>query len=224
MRHLIKFYALATCTIFMACSNETSIDKEQAADLKTANLEMTSAVSSTVDIYNPIYDTYPGTSTLHRSANGITVNYKTSGLIPGNAYTLWFAVFNNPEECSGDCDVEDLFDPATGPDYLYATGHVIGASGEGNFSAHLGVGDDSGSIADLFGLPSSGGLNEGKTFSSEIHLVLRDHGPAQPGLIDEQLSQFIGGCVTDLGYFEQDALEVGECSDIEFAIHPPVSN
>ena len=71
---------------------------------------------------------FPGASSkLTRNANGITVNLKTSGLIPGNVYTMWFVIFGE--------------DP--GPPVLvtYAAGHVVGQSGKGNFSAHLSVGD-----------------------------------------------------------------------------------
>ena len=38
-------------------------------------------------------------STLHRDKNGLTANFKTKELITGNAYTLWWVIWNNPENC-----------------------------------------------------------------------------------------------------------------------------
>ncbi len=63
-------------------------------------------------------------STMHRNKNGITVNFKTDGLIPGNAYTLWFVVFG---------------DAPGPPSSTHAAGHIVGGSGKGNFSGHISV-------------------------------------------------------------------------------------
>lgn len=225
MKNAIKFLGVLLIVVTTACSNEPVLEPSVMDKNSTDLLRKTH--HSTADIINPIYNTVPGTSTLHRTPNGITVNYRTTGLKPGYVYTLGIAIFNNPEECTqelglGRCDVFDFFNPATGADYIFGGGHLVGESGIGNFSVHLNVDDNSESIMELFGLESAGGLNSGKVFSSQIDLVLRNHGPAQPGLIDEQLSSFNGGCTVELGFLEQDADEVGECSEIEFAIHLPV--
>jgi len=66
-------------------------------------------------------------------------------------------------------------------------------------------------------------LQSGKTFSAEVHIVLRSHGPAIPGIIDEQISTFEGGCIIFFDPFTEIPDDVGECGDIEFAIHPPVN-
>ena len=79
-----------------------------------------------------------------------------------------------------------------GVDVLYAAGHVIDDSGVGNFSARLNVDDTKGSVF------SSLGLQNGKEFSAEVHLVLRSHDPVIPGMVNEQISSFGGGCTTFL--------------------------
>ncbi|NND52038.1 MAG: hypothetical protein HKN54_06510, partial [Flavobacteriaceae bacterium] len=95
MKNALKFCTLILLFVAVSCSN-VSINGLQEESLEQINLK---ASKSTVDIFNPVYGTIPGTSTLHRNAHGITVNYKTSGLIPGNAYTLWWVIWNNPGNC-----------------------------------------------------------------------------------------------------------------------------
>ncbi len=55
--------------------------------------------TSSTDILNAITGEIIGTSTLRRNNNGMAVNFKTSGLTPGYAYTLWWEVWNKPENC-----------------------------------------------------------------------------------------------------------------------------
>ena len=106
---------------------------------------------------------------------------------------------------------------------LYAAGHVVGKSGVGNFSGRLNAGDDSKSINVLIGFPAAGGLQSGNTYSAEVWLVLRSHGPAIPGEVNEQISGYFGGCTTYFDSFTEIPDEVGECGDFEFAIHSPVN-
>jgi hypothetical protein len=115
---------------------------------------------------------------------------QTSGLPAGDAVTAWWVVFNSPQNCDGpspghpfQCGPSDLFkagNPA-GASMLFATGHVVGSDGAAGFGAHLQVGDTGGA---LFGP----GLVHPRT--AHIHVVLRDHGPADPSRLDEQLHSF----------------------------------
>jgi hypothetical protein len=68
---------------------------------------------------------------------------------------------------------------------LYATGLIAGANGIGKFKVSLREGDDSGSINDIFGLPTANGLHNDRT--AEVHLVVRDHGPGIPKEIPAQI-------------------------------------
>ncbi|MBT8273276.1 MAG: hypothetical protein KJO77_05690 [Bacteroidia bacterium] len=222
MKNALKFCTLILLFVAVSCSNEPIIDLQE----ESLELINNKASHSTVEIFNPVYGTTPGTSTLHRNAHGITVNYKTSGLIPGNAYTLWWVIWNNPGNCEVPyaCNEPDFANPVeVGVEVLYAAGHVVGANGKGNFSARLNAGDNSGSINDLFGLPAAGGLLQGNTMEAEVHAVLRNHGPAVPGLVNEQINSYLGGCEIFLPLFAEDADDIGECNDIEFAIHPPAN-
>jgi hypothetical protein len=160
------------------------------------------------------FSVVPGSSSrLMTSDSGAHMTIKTSDLAPGDAITVWWVVFNNPELCSnpipdpdggadisacgegdllpygGDLDIESSA--------LHAAGHIIGGRGKGNFAGYLAVGDDSGA---LFGP----GLLQAKT--AEIHLVVRGHGPKIPGLVDDQIHTFDGGCDDNV------------CGDLQFSI------
>ena len=204
-----------------------SCEKKDDDSNPNLNTDPTDHVS-TVDVFNPILGTVPGTSTLTRTDTLISVNYKTIGLNPGYAYTLWWVIWNSPGECltpneCGDPEDVDFFNPATEVDLLYATGLVVGNNGEGNFLAHLKPGDDSESENELMELPVVGGLHIGNVFNAEVHLVLRSHGPVIADMVVEQIGGYVGGCTDPFAFlpFSEIPDEVGECGDIEFAVHPP---
>ena len=222
MKNLLKFCTVLLILISISCSQ----DSINEPTIETA-IDHKKAVKSTVDVVNPILGKVTGTSTLHRTNNGITVNYKSSGLTPGYAYTLWIVIWNSPENCTtpnqcndGDFAIADQVEV----EVLYGGGHVVGGNGKGNFSAHLNENDVSGSINDLFGLPPAGGLQSGNSLGAEVHFVLRSHGPKIPGLVNEQIGGYLGGCTDPFAIapFTEIPDEVGECGDIEFALHAPV--
>jgi hypothetical protein len=133
-------------------------------------------------------------STLRRTPNGISWTFKTNGLQPGHAYTVWVVVFNNPEACVGGCGLDDLARPGVDATLAYGGGHVVGPSGEATFSGHLQVGDTSGFPLDspFVGLPGQH-LGLVDAYKADIHLVIRDHGEVIPGQLSEQLHTFSGG-------------------------------
>jgi hypothetical protein len=219
MKNLTNLCLSVFILMTISCNQDSIIDTE---------IESKKANKSTVDVINPILGEVTGTSTLHRTNNGITVNYKTTGLTPGYAYTLWIVIWNSPENCAtpnqcndGDFAIADLVEV----EVLYGGGHVVGNSGKGNFSAHLNEDDVSGSINDLFGLPPAGGLQSGNSLGAEVHFVLRSHGPKIPGMVSDQISSYEGGCTDPFAIapFTEIPDAVGECGDIEFAIHAPVN-
>ncbi|MEN8125994.1 MAG: hypothetical protein ABFR32_12800 [Bacteroidota bacterium] len=209
--------------IFIFSSCEDSIDLQND---EIDNIAQSKSVNSknTVPAFSPIVGLDPnGTSTLHRNENGITVNFKTDGLTPGYAYTLWWVIWNNPENCTvpGACTDADFANAdLVNVEVLFAAGHVVGNNGIGNFSAHLNLNDDSESINALFGLPSAGGLLNAQ--KAEVHLVLRSHGPKIPGMVNEQINSYVGGCDDPFAFppFTEIPDENGECGDIIAAIHP----
>jgi hypothetical protein len=124
-----------------------------------------------------------------RNDQGATLQVKTSGLTPGHAVTVWWVVFNYPENYSdGVCGGDDAFPPpgnkAAGASVSFATGHVIGKSGRANFGAHIPVGGDA--------APWMFGLLHPRP--AEYHFILRDHGPAIPSIVHEQISTASGDC------------------------------
>ena len=209
-----------TLMLFFSCSKQdTSIVPEM--DEQSITLRGQSATSQTATVINAITGQETGQAKLVRNNNGITMQFEANDLVPGYTYTIWWVIWNKPEECAGSpCSDADFALPVD-VEVMYAAGHVVGGSGKGKFSGHLKVGDDSESINDLFGLPLVGGLQNART--SEVHLVLRSHGPKLPGLVNEQISSYLGGCSIFLLPFSEIPDEPGECGDTEFAIFLPES-
>lgn len=142
---------------------------------------------------------------------GASLQVQTSGLTPGHALTVWWVIFNYPENCSGGvCGMDDAFPPpgniAAGASVSYAAGHVIGGSGKGNFGAHISAGGDA--------APWTMGLVKPRT--AEYHFVLRDHGPAIPGIVNEQINTAGGGC-NNIPPFTGDYT----CMDIQAGVFGP---
>jgi hypothetical protein len=129
-----------------------------------------------------------GTSTLTRTQSGISFSLETSGLEPGHAVTVWWMVVN----------------PDGGVAVLYAAGHVIDDSGTAEFGGSLQVGDSNGYE---MGDDESKSLEDAR--GATVYLVVRDHGPAKPGIVDEQIHTF-GAC-------NPKGLE--HCTDLQISEH-----
>ena len=169
-----------------------------------------------------------GHSQLWRSDDHVRMGFKTSELAPREALTIWWVVFNEPENCSAPgCGEDDIFvdgNPALGlndaqiiaADIVagYATGALASSGGQANLHATLGEGEIGPEV--LFG---AGALLKDAR-NAEVHLVARSHWVAVPGLEDEQTGSFAGGCTVFLNPPERPDAE-GECGDIQFAVHLP---
>jgi hypothetical protein len=112
-----------------------------------------------------------GTSTLVRSDSGISFSLQTTGLPAGHAVTVWWMVVN-PD--------------AAAPSVLYAAGHVIDDSGAAGFGGSLQEGDTDG-VVELDGLSLAGLLD---ATGATVVLVVRDHGPARPDIVHQQIQTF----------------------------------
>jgi hypothetical protein len=121
------------------------------------------------------------TSTLVRTDSGIAFSLQTTGLQAGHAVTIWWMVFNP----NGPLSVQ------------YAAGHVIDEGGAAEFGGTLQEGDTEGVINGGPGLLDAQGAN--------VVLVVRDHGPADPGRVDEQIHT-IGACNPT-------------CTDLQMSMH-----
>jgi hypothetical protein len=131
-------------------------------------------------------------STLVRTDNGISMTIHTSGLAPHAVHTVWWVIFNNPENCVGGCGPDDSSRPEVNASVFYAAGTITGANGKANFAAHVGFGYpgpvDGVNVIDVDGP----GLLYPRT--ADVHLVIRTHGPPIPGIVDGMLHSFEVGC------------------------------
>jgi len=167
-------------------------------------------------------------ATLLRTHNNVRMTIKTTDLDPHDTYTVWWVIFNNPEECDDGCGEPDLFNDAVGGSVLYAAGHVLGANGKGNFAGSLREGDLSGCQPpwEAFDLELIGGDGEldmcrnglVKPQDAEIHLVVRSHGEKIPGMVNDQINTFAGGCTAETSFGAADG--PNECEDQQFAMFP----
>jgi len=229
MSKTIKFLSLILVVWFISCEQESDSDTLTSDSVFDQNqfqdVDAKTTSKQTVDIFDVVNGVVEGTSTLHRNNNGITVNFKATGLLPDHAFTIWWVIWNNPEECAipGACSDGDFGNPDVQVEVMYANGHVVGNNGKGNFGAHLNENDASGTINPLFGLPSYGGLADAQ--KAEVHMVLRSHGPKIPGIVNEQIGSYLGGCPQAFPYgfppFTEIPDEAGECGDIYASIHQP---
>ena len=184
MKNLLKILAVFLILVSTSCTQEGLIDSP---------IESKKSSNSTQDIFAReagavvFSGDVVGSATLHRKKDRMTANIHTKGLTPGDAYTVWFVIFEAP----------DVF-----VDVLYAGGGVVGDNGVANFSAHLSEDDISG----LHIVPPSTfqGLTDAE--HQGVHMVIRSHGPVIPGMEYLQISTFNGGCDTNVCADEADVI------------------
>ena len=178
-----------------------------------------------------------GTSRIIRTPNGIEFHLRTTELTAGNAYTLWFVVFNNPAGCTfggqGVCGPTDVVNDLARPDMMWAAGSLVSGSGEATFAGRRQAGDGSSSANGPVGLPAYG-LED--PYGAEVQLVVHNHGPVIPGYLPDMIKSIDGGC-TDAGVPEAGVPSpwndyAGEtvgaygrrgpntCQSVQFAVHP----
>jgi hypothetical protein len=130
-------------------------------------------------------------ATLVRNDNGVAMTLHTTGLTPGHAITVWWVIFNKPQFCThgmfgARCGLGDLLafggDPRVESALMYAAGHVIGGAGVGDYGAYLSEGQLTRDV--VFGP----GIIDSRT--ADVHLVVHDHGPAQPGIVNDEIHSF----------------------------------
>ena len=180
-----------------------------------------------------------GTAKLVRSDDGISGNVRVnvSDYVfdsRGLTFTLWIVIFNNPGQCEipNACgDDADFENAGVMPDVVYGGGNIVGDSGNTAIGFHHKAGDNTGSISDLFFLPTDAngeGFGLRNPRGAEVHYVIRFHGPKDAAAMPEQIQGYPGGCIFQAPYghdfpaFPGDLyLEHGDCQDVIFAIHSP---
>ena len=121
-------------------------------------------------------DVVVGESTLVRTDTGVTMRLTAPGM-PAGVYTAWMPLFHP----GGTTPV------AAG----WVAGHVVGEGGDLIIVAHLNEGEF------ITGHPvfPSGSLQDAR--GQDIGMVIRYHGPADPGRIYEQTHTFEPGVAVD---------------------------
>jgi hypothetical protein len=156
-----------------------------------------------------------GNSFLTRLDDMILVTLEAEDLTPGDAMTLWFVVFNNPEGCFavGQCGEfdEDFSDAGIISAEIAvgnATGNVVKSNGTLEFGGVLrqNMNDDHEII---FGAAFGDYLLTADPEVAEVHVVLQSHGQGRGGMkLREQLTYFEANCTPS-------------CADLQFAVHKP---
>ncbi len=105
---------------------------------------------------------FQGMSQLVRTDNGVNMTLMATGLEPG-VYSVWWAInFGTSDFSLG-----------------FAASHVVGPNGDARFGGNLRQGEP---------LSQFGALDDAR--GDNVHLVVRYHGPVDPGRLHEQLSTF----------------------------------
>jgi hypothetical protein len=123
--------------------------------------------------------------------NGITVVMSTKQLVEKNPHTLWVVVINRPDLClTSPCTSTDILTRTdiVKANVVYGSGFQPRKLGLAVFAAHLPTG------------PVAGGWYENDFTNprgAEVHLVINDHGPAIPGMVNEMLSTYRAGCTDE---------------------------
>jgi hypothetical protein len=182
--------------------------------------------NSTVHHFSDMSEVAGGFAHLTRFENGVTMAVSTNNLVEGEVYTVWWVIFNEPENCSnGVCDVDDVLIVQDGVVPRDADGNRL-MNMEGIASANVSIQHAAGGyaqdgtlhtsaslgIGDVPGIILGPGLLDAK--NAEIHLVIRTHGPAAAdlGVFAGQISTFGGGC---------EPMDALPCDDVQFAIFAP---
>ncbi len=231
-RSLLVTLSIATVLAVAACDQVSETPLAPDAD---SQVRFAAAPTVGVFTFEEFLPT-DGTSRLIRTPKGISYQLKAVGLTPGNAYTLWFVVFNEPGGCTGGapCGAADVVNNAARPDMVYAAGKIAGGSGQVTFAGHRSVGDLSGSANAPVGLPAYGLEDPGDAI---VFLVVHDHGPADASFMPWMIQSIDGGC-TDAGVPEAGAPSpwndyegppagafgirgTNSCASVQIAVHVP---
>lgn len=152
---------------------------------------------------------------------GAFARFDTTELIPGDVYTLWWVVINNPDACAEfTCTPPEVL--GRSDELLSDLGQadrIVPETEEGHFAAFLPVGE----------LPDAWfGNGFTNPLGAHIHLVINHHGPLIPEQAATMLNSYRGGCTDESlpASFPTTALSDGEpgpnaCALLQVAVLEP---
>lgn len=143
---------------------------------------------------------------LERGDDSFAMEIKTSELVPGDAVSAWWMIWNHPENCAQEvCDLIDaFFNPAVGFSLVNGRGAIVDEDGTAVFRSTVDVDSTNPSVPfpeailindTLHSQFDPGLLNpEG----AQVWFNLKTHGPASedPQMLEEQLTTLSGGCAS----------------------------
>ncbi len=212
--------ALATAAVLSiaACADELPSEAEPTASELPATVSSSVApMRSSVHWLSDLSTVDGATAQLTRTQSGVSFSFRTTGFEGHHVVTLWWVIFNNPEECENpipaigaDCNLPDLFNPDVQASVMWAAGNIVGRSGRTTWGGHLSEGEVTTFHPVFVGSP---GLLD--AMGAEIHLVGRTHGPKIPGMVRQMMSTFEAGCTpgSSLGFGNGP----NECADLQAA-------
>lgn len=173
----LAFAALATIVSLPACEGGEAVAPQQ--DAEAHGLAFSAGGNSPViEVELPIMDIaaqgLSGTVRLTRTTQGLWADIEIDGLVPGLAYSVWWAVFNNPQQCVAGCDASDLRNINQAQGSLVNGGGFVGTGSTLTHHAHLARHDPAGYSVEA-GDPK--GIRN--PFGAEVHVVIRNHGVAE---------------------------------------------
>ncbi|MGH7502283.1 MAG: hypothetical protein ACREL7_11055 [Longimicrobiales bacterium] len=195
MRNKLFAHAvMVTATVLAACERLDSVGP--AADVEAPDPAFAVGGASPVIVANlGIADIaglgLSGQVTLTRSTQGLWADLAVDGLLPGYAYSVWWAIFNNPQGCDGPCTSFDLRNIVQAQGSLVNGGGFVGTGATVVHTTHLARHDPEGNSVEA-GDPR--GIRN--PYGAEVHLVIRSHGPAEadPDDLLAQISTFAQFC------------------------------
>jgi hypothetical protein len=169
---------------------------------------------------------------LVRRTNGVSVRLGTRDLPPG-AYTLWWEVYNAPENCIGPCDfLQDAFNPATHFSVFWAAGGIVGSDGQLHVKAETLVGDPPGEACPVipFAAPKMlfgcGLLNP---LGAQINVIIKTHGAPNNNaeVLYRQVGSIGGVCTNPPGPIDHPVdpdpvYQIFPCYDPQVAVFRPL--
>ncbi len=156
----------------LAAHKREAAEVADAASSAAASSAVTRTTSPVVEFAN--HDVVLGESTLTRNDHGVSIHLTVPDAAAG-VYTAWWVVINPG---------------ATGPVVGWAAGRIVG-QGDLNVATNLNEGEM------ISGHPifPSGSLQDAR--HAEIRIVVRYHGPVDPGRVYEQTHTFEPSRATD---------------------------
>ncbi|MEO0712364.1 MAG: hypothetical protein AAFY37_00480 [Pseudomonadota bacterium] len=159
---------------------------------------------------------------LHRSSAGISAQLRTTGLTPGHVVTLWVVAIQNPDLCAANpCSPVEAMGEGVAMNTVAINGGgaVVDAEGAVRISSFLPSGAVTGNMFDS---------NLDAPETTEVHLVLHDHGPIIAGEEADMLGSYRGGCTDESipPYYPASAMTDGlpgpnSCNTAQVALFVP---